>query len=180
MTIKVGDKIPSVTLHTMGPDGPKTVTTDELFKGKKVAFFGLPFEPGTFRDRCQPVDMVATLSSLLGINAPSKSVGRVLTEGLRSELLGTSVGVTVAFPGAVATNITANSGLELPPGADEKAAAFPALPAQQAARIMLNAFEQGKPRVTVGKDATTMDRLSRLNPVFAANLIYKQMKSLLQ
>ena len=48
-----------------------------------VAFFGLPFEPGTYRTRCEPVDIVPTLSSLLGINAPSKSVGRVLTEGLR-------------------------------------------------------------------------------------------------
>jgi hypothetical protein len=48
-----------------------------------VAFFGLPFEPGTYRTHCEPVDMVATLASLLGINAPSKEVGRVLTEALR-------------------------------------------------------------------------------------------------
>ena len=48
-----------------------------------VAFFGVPFQPGTYRTRCETVDMVATLSSLLGINAPSKAVGRVLTEGLR-------------------------------------------------------------------------------------------------
>lgn len=37
----------------------------------------------------------------------------------------------------------------------------------------------GRPRVTVGTDATMMDRLSRISPVFAANLIYKKMKSLL-
>lgn len=49
-----------------------------------VAFFGVPFAPGTYRTHCEPVDMVATLSSLLGINAPSKSVGRVLTEAVRN------------------------------------------------------------------------------------------------
>lgn len=48
-----------------------------------VAFYGPPFEAGTYRSHCEPVDMVATISSLLGINAPSKSVGRVLTEGIR-------------------------------------------------------------------------------------------------
>jgi hypothetical protein len=48
-----------------------------------VAFYGAPFEPGTYRTHCETVDMVSTLSSLLGINAPSKSVGRVLTEALR-------------------------------------------------------------------------------------------------
>lgn len=47
-----------------------------------VAFFGMPFKAGTYRTKCETVDMVATLSSLLGINAPSKAVGRVLTEGL--------------------------------------------------------------------------------------------------
>ncbi|MGH9524963.1 MAG: alkaline phosphatase family protein [Terriglobales bacterium] len=48
-----------------------------------LAFFGLPFEPGVYRDHCEPVDMVPTLSSLLGINAPAKASGHVLTEALR-------------------------------------------------------------------------------------------------
>ena len=109
----------------------------------------------------------------------SKAAVRLFTEGLRSELLETNVGVTVAFPGAVATNITENSGLAVPANASEQASKFTALPAPQAAKIMMDAFEAGKARVTVGKDATMMDRLSRLNPVMAANLIYKQMKSLL-
>ena len=70
----------------------------------------------------------------------SKAAVKLLTEGLRSELLGTNVGVTVAFPGAVATNITENSGLEIPANAAEQSEKFKAMPAPEAARIMVNAF----------------------------------------
>ena len=42
------------------------------------------------------------------------------------------------------------------------------------------AIEKNTPRVVIGKDAKTMDFLSRLNPLFAAKLIYKQMASLLK
>ncbi len=49
MTIKVGDKIPSSKLKFMSKDGPKDITTDELFKGKKVALFALP---GAFTPTC--------------------------------------------------------------------------------------------------------------------------------
>jgi peroxiredoxin len=50
MTIKVGEKIPNVTLRYMGKDGkPVTVTTDELFKGKRVVLFALP---GAFTPTC--------------------------------------------------------------------------------------------------------------------------------
>ena len=48
MTIKVGDHTPSVTLMQM-KDGPQPVSTDELFKGKKVALFALP---GAFTPTC--------------------------------------------------------------------------------------------------------------------------------
>jgi arylsulfatase A-like enzyme len=47
-----------------------------------LAFYGLPFQPGTYRTSVEPVDLVATLASLLGINAPTHAVGRVLTEAL--------------------------------------------------------------------------------------------------
>ena len=42
MAIKVGDKIPSVTLRFLTPDGMQSVSADEFFAGKKVAVFGLP------------------------------------------------------------------------------------------------------------------------------------------
>jgi short-subunit dehydrogenase len=43
----------------------------------------------------------------------SKAALKLLTEGLRSELMKTNVGVTIAFPGSVAINITTNSGLQM-------------------------------------------------------------------
>ena len=45
---------------------------------------------------------------------------------------------------------------------------------------MVDAIENNTPRITIGSDAKMMDRLSRLNPVMAANIIYKQMASLLK
>ena len=49
MSIAVGDKVPSVTLNIMGEKGPKQLTTDELFSGKKVVLFALP---GAFTPTC--------------------------------------------------------------------------------------------------------------------------------
>ena len=49
MAIKVGDRVPAVKMKHMTKDGVKEVTTDELFKGKKVALFALP---GAFTPTC--------------------------------------------------------------------------------------------------------------------------------
>ena len=50
-----------------------------------LAFYGLAFQPGTYRTHSEPIDLAPTLASLLGINAPTHSVGRILTEALASE-----------------------------------------------------------------------------------------------
>ena len=42
MAIKVGDKMPSVTLRYQTADGIQAVSSDDYFKGKTVAVFGLP------------------------------------------------------------------------------------------------------------------------------------------
>ena len=49
MTISVSDKIPSVTLKQLTPEGVKEVTTDEIFGGKKVVLFAVP---GAFTPAC--------------------------------------------------------------------------------------------------------------------------------
>jgi arylsulfatase A-like enzyme len=49
-----------------------------------LAFYGAPFTPGIYRGRVQPVDLAATLASLLGVNQPSASVGNVLTQAIHT------------------------------------------------------------------------------------------------
>ena len=49
MTIKVGDKVPSMTLSYKGADGIQEVTTDSIFKGKTVVLFSVP---GAFTPTC--------------------------------------------------------------------------------------------------------------------------------
>jgi glutaredoxin/glutathione-dependent peroxiredoxin len=49
MTISVGDKLPSVTLRQVTPEGPKEISTDDFFRGKKVALFAVP---GAFTPAC--------------------------------------------------------------------------------------------------------------------------------
>ena len=49
MAINVGDKIPSATFMTFGADGPKPITTDEIFAGKTVGLFAVP---GAFTPTC--------------------------------------------------------------------------------------------------------------------------------
>jgi short-subunit dehydrogenase len=135
----------------------------------------------------RPVAHILNVSSM-GAYAPvpgqsvygaSKAAIKLMTEGLRSELLDTNVGVTIVFPGAIATNIAANSGMAQMQ-TDSNASSFPTTPADVAARLMVTAIEKNTPRLVIGKDAKTMDLLSRISPLYAAKLIYKQMSSLLR
>lgn len=49
MTIKVGDKMPDGSFAVMTDDGPGSITTNELFGGKKVVLFSVP---GAFTPTC--------------------------------------------------------------------------------------------------------------------------------
>lgn len=47
--IKVGDKIPNVTVTAATANGPEAITTDAIFGGKKVVLFAVP---GAFTPTC--------------------------------------------------------------------------------------------------------------------------------
>jgi short-subunit dehydrogenase len=136
----------------------------------------------------RPEACVVNVSSMGGL-APvpgqtlygaSKAAVKLLTEGLYAELRGTPVAVTVVFPGGVATNITANSGVATPGGVtDSDAASMNLTTPQDAARQVVDGVEQGSYRVVIGKDARMLDRLSRLAPRRATDLVAKRMASLL-
>ena len=49
MTIQVGERLPSVTLRRLTPEGVREVTTDEITRGKKVVLFAVP---GAFTPTC--------------------------------------------------------------------------------------------------------------------------------
>ncbi|HVC51350.1 MAG TPA: peroxiredoxin [Stellaceae bacterium] len=49
MAVKVGDTVPAGKFRYLSAEGPKEITTDELFKGKKVAVFAVP---GAFTPTC--------------------------------------------------------------------------------------------------------------------------------
>jgi NADP-dependent 3-hydroxy acid dehydrogenase YdfG len=112
------------------------------------------------------------------IYGASKAAVKLFTEGLYSELKETNVRVTVVFPGGVATNITSNSGLNMPKF--DKSGVMQLMAADKAATIILDAMEKNKYRVLVGSDAKFLDFLSRLFPEYATNFIRNKMKALLR
>jgi peroxiredoxin len=61
MPIKVGDKLPNTTFRVMTAEGPKPRTTDEVFKGKKVALFAVP---GAFTPTCSNLHMPSFLNNI--------------------------------------------------------------------------------------------------------------------
>ena len=77
MPIKVGDKLPNATFRTMTAEGPKPKTTDEIFKGKKVALFAVP---GAFTPTCNNKHLPSFLNNIDGIKA--KGVQSVAVTGV--------------------------------------------------------------------------------------------------
>lgn len=110
------------------------------------------------------------------IYGASKAAVKLLTEGLYSELKDTHVNVTVIHPGAVRTNIIANSGVndDFVDSSDKSRALDP----NKAALMIIKAMEKNKYRATIGNDSKLLDIIYRISPKYATNLIVKKIKDL--
>lgn len=116
---------------------------------------------------------VSSMAAFVGIpqNAAyslTKGAIRSFSEALRGELVGTSVGVSTLFPGAVGTDIMDRA---RGPQAERlarfgKTAIAPYLrrPPEAAARQIVRAIEHDRPRVLLGPDARTIDVVARVLP----------------
>jgi NAD(P)-dependent dehydrogenase (short-subunit alcohol dehydrogenase family) len=157
-----------------------------------VNFYGTMYMTKAFLPHLlkRPEAHIANVSSMGGflpvpgqsIYGASKAAVKLFTEGLHSELLSTNVRVTVIFPGAIGTNIAANSGVGISQSAVENSdrrRSIKPLEPSKAAEIIVDGIEQDRYRVMVGSDATFLDLFYRLSPERATNFIFKQMKSLL-
>lgn len=109
----------------------------------------------------------------------SKAAVKLLTEGMQAELQGSTVAVTVVFPGGVGTNITGNSGVSIERSVESSSAASSLTTPADAGRQIVDAVAAGAPRLVIGKDARALDRLARLMPTRVGGIIAKRMAGLL-
>jgi NAD(P)-dependent dehydrogenase (short-subunit alcohol dehydrogenase family) len=161
---------------------------DEIERVMAVNFWGVVNMSKAFlpvlRERPQAslvnVSSMGALVPVPGQSAygASKAAVKLLTEGLYAELRGTSVAVTVVFPGGIATNILGNSGVSLPNRVTDTSGSKQTS-AAEAGKQIIEAVEEGSYRVRIGGDAILLDRLSRLMPKRATALVANKMKSLL-
>jgi short-subunit dehydrogenase len=133
---------------------------------------------------------IVNLSSVFGLVAPpgqtayvaSKFAVRGFSESLRHELKSTRVGVTVVYPGGIATAIAASARMPAHIPAEEttrQRAAFGKilkLPPAVAGETIVRGVERRKARVLVGGDAYLIATIERLAPVSNWSLLARLMR----
>ena len=97
---------------------------NDIEKVMNVNFYGTLFMIKAFLPHLlkRPEAYIVNISSMGGflpvpgqsVYGASKAAVKLLTEGLYAELLSTNVKVAIVFPGAIGTNISVNSGVEVP------------------------------------------------------------------
>ena len=127
----------------------------------------------------RPGSHVVNISSLFGLIAPpgqvayatSKYAVRGFTEALRHELAGRDVGVTVVHPGGIRTNIATSARLSRPDLPAEERARLRAqadaaltMPPEVAARLIVTAVRDRRPRLVITRLAKIADLLARVTP----------------
>src|SRR5207244_8720361 len=77
MPIKVGDRLPDTKFRVMTGEGPAWKTTDEIFKGKKVALFAVP---GAFTGVCHKQHLPTVVANVEALKA--KGVNTIAVTGV--------------------------------------------------------------------------------------------------
>jgi short-subunit dehydrogenase len=106
----------------------------------------------------------------------SKFAVRGLTETLRAELSGTSVGVTCVHPGGVATNIVQNSRFTEPSSLaglrQQTVDRFKSmLPPEKAGAAIVRAIERNTPRLLITPEAYLIDAIKRVFPALSTEIV---------
>src|ERR1700736_6723949 len=78
MAIKAGERMPKGTLKRMSKDGPKDLSTDELFKGKRVVLFSVP---GAFTPTCDAKHLPGFVQLADQIRATGGDTTLILADG---------------------------------------------------------------------------------------------------
>jgi NAD(P)-dependent dehydrogenase (short-subunit alcohol dehydrogenase family) len=167
----------------------KDLEYDAIDKVVKVNLYGTlhmvkAFLPGLIE---RPVAHVANVSSMGGflpvpgqtIYGATKAAVKLMTEGLYAELLDTNVGVSVIMPGAVETEITSNSGVDMPAVPSSQQSSISMTSPQDAAKIIIDGIESDRLHIYVGRDSRLMNLMTRVAPKRATHLIQRKMKDLL-
>lgn len=171
---------PFIRLNDLAYDALERVLNVNLYG---VIYMTKAFLPHLLQ---RPVAHIVNVSSMGGffpvpgqtLYGASKAAVKLLTEGLYAELLETNVRVTVVFPGAIATNITRNSGITL--GTNNGSSRdFPTTSPEKAAQTIVDGMERDQFQVYIGNDAKMMNWLYRTNPRFATRFMFNRMKALL-
>lgn len=160
---------------------------DEINRVMDVNFYGLLYLtkallPGLKKRGESFLVNVSSMGGFLpvpgqAVYGASKAAVKLLTEALYAELKDSGVRVSVVFPGAIQTNISQNSGVEVN---TEGQGEYKTTSAHEAAKVIVNGIKREKYRILIGKDAKMMDWLSRLVPQKATDIIANKMKDLLK
>ena len=107
------------------------------------------------------------------IYGASKAALKIFTEGLYAELEKTNVKVLIVLPGAMNTNITKNSNVELNTTKEESN--FKLLEPDIAAYKIIEAIEKDKFKLFLGQDSKFLKLLYKINSKWAISYINKKM-----
>ena len=109
------------------------------------------------------------------IYGASKAALKIFTEGLYAELEKTNVRVMIVLPGAMDTNITKNSNVEVK--TTKETSNYKMLSASDAASQIINGIEKNKFKLFLGSDAKFLKLLYKINSKLAISFINKKMSN---